>query len=307
MYSSNDQDLDLAYRYPFSKEAREIVANANAAFDANMMKAGRIRIDEALKSGSIEYKDTSISDLKYSHIMSYLYARMLVSALNNRSAVARYVNSEARRSANALLADSDEHLLHIANELSVRVNRSNGDFSMKFADYLALAPRLQEYSLVHQELKDGTIYLQKFKVAGVIETAIKREISKNLPIPAKELPSEVVQFSKTIRLPAQKSTARIDISKYSWIEKLLSTPIADVRHRTVNLILAPYLTNVRGMSEDESAKVIIDYIEKCKEVEPNTRINDSYIKYQCKYSKAKGSRPLSYDRAKELLKEVAEF
>jgi hypothetical protein len=307
MYSSNDQNLDMAYRYPFSLEAKEIVARSKAAFDTNMMKAGRIRVDEALRTNVIEYKDTSISELKYSHIMSYLYARMLVSALNNRAAIAKYISAEARRSASALIEDSDDTLLRLAKELSIPIERLNGSFSMSFESYLGLAPRLPEYSLVHQEMKNGIVYLQKFKAVGVIETAIRKEIGRNLPIPARELPREVVQFSKGIKLPAQKLAVREDSARYRWIEKLLATPIADVRHRTVNLILAPYLTNVKGMGEEEAAKVIIEYIERCKALEPNTRINESYIKYQCKYSKQKGSRPLSFERARELLKEVADL
>ncbi len=93
----------------------------------------------------------------------------------------------------------------------------------------------------------------------------------------------------------------------SWIEKLLTTPIPDVRHRTVNLILAPYMMNVRKLDEDAAVKVISEYIDRCKLVNPSTNVNESYIRYQCRYSKTKGMRPLAASRAKELLAEMIEF
>ena len=80
-----------------------------------------------------------------------------------------------------------------------------------------------------------------------------------------------------------------------------------MRHRVVNLILAPYLINVRGMSEEGAFKTISAYIERCRAVDPNTKVNDSYIKYQCAYAKKKGLRPLSLVHARELLGSYVDF
>ena len=87
----------------------------------------------------------------------------------------------------------------------------------------------------------------------------------------------------------------------NWVEKLLATPIADIRHRTVNLILAPYLVNTKGMSVDQATKIICEYIERCKLLDPATRVNERYVRYQCDYAKKRGLKVLSLDRAKELL------
>ena len=94
---------------------------------------------------------------------------------------------------------------------------------------------------------------------------------------------------------------------FRWIERLLQTPIPDVRHRTVNLILAPYLVNVRNMSPEEAFKVINDYIERCKKVNPDTKIGEQYIRYQCNYAKKRGMRPLALQKAKELLGGLVEL
>ncbi len=307
MYGADEGKLDLAYKYPFSSEAKEIVRSSGAGLEQGMLKAGRIRIEEALNAGSIEYKEIGMSDLKRIHVMSYVYARMLVSALNNRGALIAYVTAEARRSGDALVEDTEENIMLIAKELGVGLDAKGGEFSLCFEDYLSLSPKTPDFSLVHQEMKDGIVHIQKYKAARLLESAIRKEIRKNLPIPVKELPKEAVQYAKTIKVPMQKAEVVIDNARYDWIARVLATPIADVRHRTVNLILAPYLVNVKNMEVDEAAKVITDYIERCRAIDPNTKINDSYIRYQCKYAKDKGSKPLSYERAKDLLKDVVAF
>ena len=296
--------VDFAYKYPFSSEAREIVAQSHAAFDPAMLRAGKRRLEEALQSGSIAYAPTGLSEVKYAHVMSYVYARMLVSAMNSRAALTGYVNAEAKRSADALVEDTDDNVLHLAAELGIRMDYDSGTFRIGFEKFLALSPKTPDLSLVHQDLGNGVVSMQRYKAARVMERAMAAEISKKLPIPLKELPIEAVQLSKSIKMPAGKIEVRINKAKYTWIAKLLANPIGDVRHRTTNLILAPYLVNVQGLSEDDAAKVIVDYIERCKQVEPNTKVNESYIKYQCRYAKAHGTKPMSYDRAKELLKDV---
>jgi len=50
---------------------------------------------------------------------------------------------------------------------------------------------------------------------------------------------------------------------YSWIEKLLETPISDHRKNCVWKILAPYLINVRKLSYDHSFVIISGWLDKC--------------------------------------------
>jgi hypothetical protein len=231
---------------------------------------------------------------------------MLVSAIGSKLAIDKYVRAEAKRCGEALKDDTEENITRIAKELGMKLEYEK-EFHIPLPDFLMLSPKTPDFALVHQELDKGTVYLPKYMAAKIVEAAISKEISKGLPIPAKTLPREVIAYSKGIKVPVQKVSVKIDENKYEWIAKLLTTPIPDVRHRTVNLILAPYLVNIKGMSEEDAAKVIIEYIERCKQIEPNTKINETYIRYQCRYAKAKGSKPLTYDNAKDLLKSVIAF
>ena len=51
-----------------------------------------------------------------------------------------------------------------------------------------------------------------------------------------------------------------------WIEKLLNTPISDFRKNATNLILAPYLVNIKKLSYQESFDILIEWLKKCDSI-----------------------------------------
>ena len=301
-----DQELlDFAYRYPFSKEARELVSGVNDGFNGKYMREGKLRVEEALDKGIVTMKKTNLEYIKYAYLMSYIYARMLISAVGNRGFISKYVDAEAKRSAESLL-DSDADVIRISDELNVGLEQKSKEFSIDFTKFLTFLSGPENISLVKQRLSMGKIYLNRKEVATLLTNAIKSEMGKNLPIQQKTLPKQIIECAKEIRLPAVTQTGKTPGS-YAWIEKLLVTPIADVRHRTVNLILAPYLMNVKQKNEDEAVALIMEYISRCKEIEPNTNVNSTYVRYQCRYAKSKGLKPLSLTNARELLGDVLNF
>lgn len=309
MQPTSDPRLDLAYKYPFLKEAKAFVSEANPQFEEKFLKEGKLRLEEALAEKKIAFQKANIGYVKYAYLMSYIYARMLASALKSKANLSRYVIAEARRATEALRDSSPEEFLMVADELNSGISRDGTGFSIRFEKFLAYAPKRKEFSLPLQELQDGKVHMSDRIALGVLRGMIREEIARNLPIPLKDLPKQVVDYARDVKVPEVKLAAPNPDAerRHMWIEKLLSMPIGDVRHRTVNLILAPYLTNVRGMSELEASNVIIAYIERCKEIDPNTKVNQSYIRYQCKYSKSKGMKPLSKEKAKELLGSMIDF
>ena len=301
MAVSEEDRLDRAYKYPFLKDSKALVHETNPPFSQRHMEEGRSRVEKALLEGKIGFYKTNIKDVKYAHLMSYVYARMLVSAIGRKGEVLRYADAESKRSADALKVAGEEEILAVASELGGEIFRDAGNFYMPFEKYLRYAPDNKAFALSLQELDKGKVIMGERLAIGILRRIIRKEIMKNLPIPRKELPKEIIECSLKIKLPEVKLEGAAEApGKYRWIEKLLATPIPDVRHRTVNLVLAPYLTNIRKMSEVDAVRVIIDYINKCKEIEPNTNVNESYIRYQCRYAKSKGMKPLSKENAKEL-------
>lgn len=301
-----DQDrLAFAYRYPFSDEAKEVVGNAGVPEDATpYLKMAKARIEEGVGSGSIAYRDMLYG--RKESIIGYAYARLLVSALPAR-AVSAYASAEARRSCSAMSSDSDANVRRLLSELGIQASRSGSAFEIGLVAFLASSPSSEDYALVNQRVRSGAVGLTLPELAGMLLKPVTERIMRGLPVPRKEMPRQVLEFAREIRLPKQEAAPGQSSRTTAWIERLLLNPIPDVRQRVVGLVLAPYLVNVRGMDVDGACKTISDYIEKCKAMDPGTRITDAQIRYQCSYAKSKGMRPLSLRKAEELLSTVIDM
>jgi hypothetical protein len=89
---------------------------------------------------------------------------------------------------------------------------------------------------------------------------------------------------------------------YEWIEtKILANPFPDCRKIIVDLILAPYLINIKKISYDESYRVIKEWLDKCN----NLKKLDNYqnfvnyrIHYALKTATKKGIGPMSLYKIK---------
>ena len=302
-------ELDIAYRYPFSEEAKKVVGEASSSsIDYRYVELGKDRVAQDI-SGKAAYFDIEMDSIKLNYVLSYAYARLVASAMGP-FAVEPFAEGEAERSAQALKKDSVENLKKVANALGIRYLISGNEVKMPFEEYVAKAPEQDSFRLVNADLKAGRVSMGLSAFIDILKNSAKKRIMAGLPIPKQEIPKEIIKAAAEIKLPASMSGIKLPEKgqkTFGWIERLLQTPIPDVRHRTVNLILAPYLVNVRNMSPEEAFKVINDYIERCKKVNPDTKIGEQYIRYQCNYAKKRGMRPLALQKAKELLGGLVEL
>ncbi len=292
------EQLDFAYKYPFSEEGKIIIRELEPkGIDQKHLIIGRARVEEALEKGKIDY--VAMEYGKADFVIGYVYARMLVSALKSPGSTTRYAAAEAARAADALMKDNDVNLLRLAREVGIEVAKENTDsFSLNFAQFLANAPIEQDYTLANHKLNRGVVTLDRYQTIKTLGIAITKSIMRGLPIKASEMPKTVLEYSREIRIPVAKVELREGPDSIYWIDKLLATPIFDARHRTVNLILAPYLVTIKGMPVEKAAEKISNYIALCKTVNPDTKITDRYIRYQCEYAKSHGLKPLSLARAR---------
>lgn len=304
----DNAELDFAYKYPFSDEARSVIDGLKITrIEQKFLSASRSHITSAMDSG-IAYTGTGMSDIKTDYLITYAYSRMILSAMKDARLTAMYSAAEAKRSAQALAESGGDDIVRIAKELGMVIAIEKDDAAdwawlrMGFSDFLKHSAKVKGLELANQKLSAGAITLNKTDAMKLIEEAMRGEVSKGLPIAANLLPKEIIEFSKTLKPTIKIYAPPVKFGKAdTWVEKLLATPIPDVRHRTVNLILAPYLVNTKGLSVDEATKIICEYIERCKLLDPATRVNERYIRYQCDYAKKRGLKTLSLDRAKELL------
>jgi predicted translin family RNA/ssDNA-binding protein len=90
-------------------------------------------------------------------------------------------------------------------------------------------------------------------------------------------------------------------NRIEWIEKILLIPIEDCRKIIIDLILAPYLINIKKISYDEAYRVIKEWLDKCN----NLKKLDNYqnfvnyrIHHALKTAASKGIRPMSFYKIK---------
>jgi hypothetical protein len=304
-----EEELDFAYRYPFSEEGRNIIKGMNlSSIDRRHLLIGKNRLEHAL-SGELKFTETSYMRLDY--ILGYVYARMLLSAMKRQYLITIFADSEARRATEALRGGPQANLMKVSRELGLGMALAkDGTMEMSVSEFLRYASAREDspYKLASQRLSKGVVNMDSATAAGVVGFAIAKHVVKGLPIPQKELPKAVIEESKEVRIAPSALQPALGMPTGSrvtyWIERLMQTPIPDCRHRTVNLILAPYLVNVKGISPEKASSMIMDYINKCKTIEPHTNITDRYIQYQCNYAKNKGIRPMSLRRAKTELSAI---
>ncbi|MDE1827674.1 MAG: DNA primase noncatalytic subunit PriX [Candidatus Micrarchaeota archaeon] len=311
----DEAKLDFAYRYPFSSEAKEIIASLESSkVEEKYLKAGMIRVGQAFADSEIPFTKTTVADMRLVYLVSYVYARMLVSAVGNSPVttylVNKYAIAEAKRCSEALAADTIQNMERLGKEIGINFTVKGDTFELPFYEYVNVEPKSnKEYALINQQLEKGIVYLTKKRMARIFEEAIKRSILKGLPIDLKYLPPEIIESSTKLKIPKPKinPNALRGGPSTDWIEKLLEIPLPDFRHRAVNLILAPYFANVKNLDVDQAVAAIMEYINKCKGLNPQTDITDSYVRYQVSYAKKKGTKPYSLERAKSLIGNAIDF
>jgi len=301
--------LDFAYRYPFSKDAKSIITDLNPGIEYAYLEMAKNLLDNCINSTN-SFSSVRNEQTRLNNLISYAYARMIVSAVNIEPLTYAFARGSTERSVQALKGDSNDNTIKLAGMLGIAIElNANTEFLVRLQDFLMNAPSSAEFKLVNQRLKDGIVLLRKEQLVQLLNKPIYKAVRTGLPISKTELPKEVLTFSKEAKFAIkwQISEPIQPRRGATWIDRLLSNPISDVRHRVVNLILAPYLVNVRRLSVDDAYKIITDYIEKCKKLNPDTKLNETYIRYQCNYAKNRGLRPLSLRRAKELLSGLIDF
>jgi hypothetical protein len=97
-----------------------------------------------------------------------------------------------------------------------------------------------------------------------------------------------------------RSYNNYDSKYYTWIENLLyNTAIPDCRKLVIDLILSPYLINIKQLSYEESYNIIKNWFDKCYNPKKDNYRNFEYrIKYSLKNAINKGIGPLSLHKIK---------
>jgi hypothetical protein len=112
---------------------------------------------------------------------------------------------------------------------------------------------------------------------------------------------KIDQQKQRQKILVERSKNKVSTANYYiWIENLLNTPIEDYRKLVIDLVLAPYLINVRNLSFEESYIIIKNWLNKCNELQKldNYRNFEYRINYALKNAINKQIGPMSKEKIK---------
>ena len=186
-------DSGRAAKYPFLKESSEFAEKNHADLEGLLSspsyeparKRGRQRVLEALENNEVTSPPLMNDYDCLMEVMSYPYARMIVSEVGDRFLTKRYALAEAVRM-NKLLSTEDYATLRIvSDELDVESSAdADGILRMKFTDYLMLASRLKsiDWKLINSDIHSGMVYLPQEKFSRLMQNALQDKIESELPL-----------------------------------------------------------------------------------------------------------------------------
>ena len=186
-------DTKRAARYPFLRESAEFAEKNSADLEmlltsesyAPARDRGKERVLQALDRSEVSSVELMNDYDRLIEVMSYPYARMLVSQVGDRFLTKRYALSEAVRMNGLLNKEDRETVLMVSDELGVSSTADrDGTIHMKFPDYLRLASRLNsvDWKLINSDIHHGIVYLQQDKFSRRMQNALQDKIESELPL-----------------------------------------------------------------------------------------------------------------------------
>jgi len=186
-------DTKRAARYPFLRESAQFAEENQADLESLLTSdsylparmRGRERVLQALEKSEVSYVELMSDYDRLIEIMSYPYARMLVSQIGDRFLTKRYALSEAVRMNGLLNKENRDTMIMVSEELGVTstVDR-DGTIHMGFPDYLRLASRLNsiDWKLINSDIHHGVVYLPQDKYSRLMQNALQDKIESELPL-----------------------------------------------------------------------------------------------------------------------------
>ncbi|MBQ8179975.1 MAG: DNA primase large subunit PriL [Candidatus Methanomethylophilaceae archaeon] len=186
-------DTARAAKYPFLRESAEFAERNSADLDELITSPsyeparvrGRQRVLDALSDSEVSYTPLMNDYDRLMEVMSYPYARMIVSMVGDRFLTKRYALAEAVRMNNLLSSEDPSTVLAVSDELGVSSTADpDGIMRIGFPDYLRLANRLKsvDWKLINMELHHGMVHLPQEKYSRLMQNALQDKIESELPL-----------------------------------------------------------------------------------------------------------------------------
>jgi len=204
-------------KYPFLKQASRMIQELDLTIQ-NMVE-DRFVLDRAEKRVENAILDLTVGSMDIDNrkeISSFAASLILVIATKNSWIKKRYALAIAKIAYSNMLSYSNEKIskekiFTIARDFDWVISdgrNATKDFGIGFAYYLKNAAHLHgiEWKLVNQIIDKGTVYLNKNKVARLLQEEIKNRVEKRLDIAElKNLPDDINIVANKLAVLAQES------------------------------------------------------------------------------------------------------
>ncbi|WP_445474078.1 DNA primase regulatory subunit PriL [Methanococcoides methylutens] len=271
------ENRDLAL-YPFVSEASEYVKGqgisvesliSSRAFESARTR-GKMRVLQSLEL-DIEkpLPPNSERGKILTELLSYPFARIVVSCIDDSFLIRRYALAEAEAAYNLLTTEEAEFIQEFCIDFNITAdiykNPKNQDklFDLHFTDYIKLASSLREkeWKLVNRRMDSGYVRITKKDLSRLLQEAIRIRIQNSLPI---EVPDEIceecIPYSNEIKKIVEDKKSEFGIGELQEVDSELFPPcitqaIANVRAgvnlaHSMRFALTSFLLKI-GMSVDE--------------------------------------------------------
>jgi len=189
-------DLSTLAKYPFLRESAAFIRAEGVALEelladeaySRSRGLGKARLLEALEKGPTEGRVAIDAAGQFAELLAYPVARILVSAVADTYLIRRYALREAIVAEARLEGESQDFIVHVANQLGLDLRREDGGFRLHFTDFLKFTNTMREtpWKLIRQPLLSGFISLPHDKAVRILRNAIQRRIEEGLPLPVND-------------------------------------------------------------------------------------------------------------------------
>jgi len=178
--------------YPFLSGALEYVKEAGFTLDDLISSvSARIRakerVIEAIRTGVIQRPVIGDDTQAQTELLSYPFARILVSCIRDSYLIRRYALAEAKGAYKRLIEDlrSDDSIIHeLSEDLGIHAEFSPNIVLLPFTDYLRLTANLRDkrWKLVNRSMVRGKVRLRMTEFVRIVQEAMYERIVKDLPL-----------------------------------------------------------------------------------------------------------------------------
>jgi DNA primase large subunit len=248
--------LHLFAKYPFLKSAVPLLRAYKITNLSQEVRArAQDRVLEAIERG--EKGVLPKLDSPWVELLSFPYARALVLYVDDDWLRRRWALAEAARVERLLHGESDELLLHIIDDLGLKVKKEDGGYVMHFTTYLHLTRRLgvePRWKLVNRIMHKGLVTLTRPEVIRLVREWLYDNFIQTKPVPVNWHPEEAKTVKETLQRRAAKTMAPAPGREWAPCMVALRNRVADASHFGL-FALAAYMSN-RGYEVSDIVNVL---------------------------------------------------